>query len=430
MSHRFFRSPSDCRINSAVCTTSFGAFTMVMAIATALIATPSLSAQTLKTLHTFNGPDGSLPTQGLIQDSTGNLYGATAYGGDLGCNTQAPPHGCGTIFKLDRTGTLTVLHAFTGAPDGRNPNLPTLGSGNIYGTTSEGGIVANCSFGGAGCGTVFELSTAGQTLAQYSFQGGSDLAVPFTAPTYVKGTVFGTAYYGGTYNKGGLFKVNFDSQGNGTEVILHNFAGGPSDGGHPNFPLVPLGGAFYGTTVYGGTGSCNNGFDTGCGTIYKLTSTGVTILYNFTGGADGSYPGTLIPDGIGGFYGVTYANNGTVFQVTTAGTLITIYTFAGGTDGSGGGGLVRDSSGNLFGTTNVGGLYGYGTIYELSPNGSGGWNETVLYSFTGGKDGSYPQAAIILHEKTRQIFGTTVEGGNTTSCYPPYGCGTAFELSY
>lgn len=403
--------------------TRLGAFAFLFVITAALLAPPSLSAQTLKTLHTFNGPDGSLPTQGLIQDSAFNLYGATAYGGDLSCNHFAPPHGCGTIFKLSRGGSETVLYSFTGTPDGQNPNKPTPAAGNLYGATSQGGT--------ASLGTVFELTTAGQKLGSYSFQGGTDLATPFAGPTYAQGAVFGSTYYGGLYNLGGVYKVSFDSQGNGTETTLHTFAGAPNDGANPDSQLVLQSGEFYGTTEYGGTGSCSNGFFApGCGILYKVNSNGFNVIYNFTGGADGSFPTYLIPDGNGGFYGVTTGNFGTVFQATASGAVTTLYTFQGGNDGISPGGLVRDSQGNLFGTTYVGGPNNAGIIFELSPNGSGGWTETVLYSFTGGKDGTNPQPGIVLHENTRQIYGTTLEGGNTSGCFPPYGCGTAFVLSY
>ena len=210
--------------------------------------------------------------------------------------------------------------------------------------------------------------------------------------------------------------------------MLHSFVGGPNDGSYPNSILLPQSGALVGSTVYGGSGTCNNGFAVGCGTVYKLTKSGETLLHSFTG-TDGTYPSVLIPAGKGGFYGITdqggSSGKGTVFQMSSTGIVTTLYTFMGGSDGANPGGLVEDSSGNLFGTTYGGGASGGGTIFEVSPNGQGGWTETVLYSFTNGADGGGPQRGIVLDQQNHTIYGSTVAGG-----YPSCSCGTVFSLSY
>jgi uncharacterized repeat protein (TIGR03803 family) len=213
--------------------------------------------------------------------------------------------------------------------------------------------------------------------------------------------------------------------------VLHSFVGGANDGAYPNSLLLPQSGALVGSTIYGGTGTCNNGFAVGCGTVYKVTKGGETVLHSFNG-ADGTYPSVLIPAGKSGFYGITgqggSSGNGTVFHMSSTGAVTRLYSFIGGSDGAFPGGLVEDSSGNLFGSTYSGGTSGDGTIFELSPNRQGGWTETVLYSFTGA-DGSGPQRGIALDQQNRILYGSTSEGGDL-SCYAPYGCGTVFALSY
>jgi uncharacterized repeat protein (TIGR03803 family) len=296
----------------------------------------------------------------------------------------------------------------------------------LYGTTSQGGDVAT--------GTVFELNQKGQKVAQYSFKGGTDAATPFAGLIQEEGTIFGTGYFGGTNDDGAVFALtsNCSAAAACREVVLHSFAGGANDGSNPNSALVPQSGGLVGSTVYGGSGTCNNGFAVGCGTVYKLTQSGETLLHSFTG-TDGTYPGVLIPAGRSGFYGITgqggSSGKGTVFQMSSTGVVTTLYSFRGGSDGSNPGGLIEDSSGNLFGTTYSGGASGNGTIFELSPNGQGGWTETVLCSFTGGADGSGPQPGIALDQSNHTIYGSTVGGGDL-SCDAPSGCGTVFALSY
>jgi len=384
------------------------------------------SAQTLTVIHTFTGgTDGALATNGLTQDSVGNFYGTTGYGGDPNCNPDFTPPGCGTVFKIDTTEKETILHSFAG-PDGSNPSsLLELAGGAIYGTTSSGGANSD--------GTVFEMSANGGETALYSFTS-SSTDVYFPTAGVVRdpnGVLFGTGYYGGASNDGGIFKLKF-SGSSGKDLLLHSFAGGTNDGGHPNSQLVVLPQGVYGTTVYGGTGKCNNGFALGCGVVYTLKSDGESVLHNFAG-TDGAYPGLLLPLGNGSFYGITgsggASQDGTVYEMDASGAVTTLYSFAGGADGVSPGGLVQDSSGNLFGNTYIGGISNAGSIYELSPDGQGGWTEKVLYTFTGGTDGSGPQAGLVLDEQTHTIYGVTIEGGDST-CYAPYGCGTVFALSY
>jgi uncharacterized repeat protein (TIGR03803 family) len=161
-------------------------------------------------------------------------------------------------------------------------------------------------------------------------------------------------------------------------------------------------------------------------------------LYTFTGGADGRYPGSgLIFDSQGNLYGVTYGtyggttNFGTVFEMSPISgdgwTLDTIYTFQGGADGANPqGNLVFDRAGNLYGTTVFGGGCGVnnpngcGTVFELSPIGSGGWQKTTIYRFEGGMDAAGPSSGLAIDE-AGNLYGATAEGGLRY--------GTVFELS-
>ncbi len=188
----------------------------------------------------------------------------------------------------------------------------------------------------------------------------------------------------------------------------------------------------------------------GCGTVFKLAHKGsgwvFTPLYNFQGGNDGAAPGARVifgPDGT--LYGTTTNGGvgpcrgdggetgcGTVFNVrpspracTTAlcpWTETVLYRFTGGSDGSnpGSGDLLFDQSGNLYGTTYSGGAYGLGAVFSLSPS-NGGWSESVLYSFTGGNDGSRPQSSVIF-DQSGNLYGTTIYGG-------PSNLGVVYELT-
>jgi uncharacterized repeat protein (TIGR03803 family) len=201
------------------------------------------------------------------------------------------------------------------------------------------------------------------------------------------GNLFGATYSGGAANAGVVFRVNTAGQ----QTVLYSFTGG-ADGKNPWGGLVrDSSGNFYGTTYYGGAG--------GAGVVYKVDTTGhQTVLHTFTGGLDGGYPeGGVIIDSAGNLYGTAEYGGapyrGVVFKVDTAGNETVLYTFSGGTDGSQPlSGLFRDSSGNLYGTTYSGGASGAGVVFKVDTLG----NETVLYSFTGGDDGANPWAGAIV----------------------------------
>jgi hypothetical protein len=249
---------------------------------------------------------------------------------------------------------------------------------------------------------------------------------------------------------GTVFELSPNGSGGWTEILLYVFQS--SDGIYnPNPGLIfDQAGNLYGTIPQSGGSGCFNGF--GCGAVFELSPNGSggwteTLLYAFQGGSDGAYPQPgLILDKNGNLYDTAEqgggtacfggAGCGTVFELSPNGsggwTETALYSFGGGSDGaSPEAGLIFDKTGNLYGTTFFGGAPacfsgdGCGTTFELSPNGSGGWTETVLYSFQGSSDGANPEAGLIF-DQTGNMYGTTTQGGGN-GCSA--GCGMAFEVS-
>ncbi len=156
------------------------------------------------------GTDGTKPNAGLVMDAQGSLYGTTAYGGSQGTNCQQWPGGCGTVFKLAPDGTKTTLYEFAGSPDGANPNggLAMDAEGNLYGTTLSGGTF-QCGYS-SGCGTVFKLTPAGQETILHSFSGPPDGELPEAGVVLdSQGNLYGTTVSGGNYYSDGgtVFKI-------------------------------------------------------------------------------------------------------------------------------------------------------------------------------------------------------------------------------
>lgn len=208
-------------------------------------------------LYSFTGKtDGGRPVPGILLDDSGNLYGATSDGGLTGCS-------CGTVFKLDRHGTETVLHAFAGGTDGEFPYAGPVAdsSGNLYGTTFSGGD-ENCGYG-SGCGTVFKVAPDGTETVLYAFSDSGNNAGPMAPVILDKaGNLYGTTA-GVT---GGAAGTVFKLAPSGTETVLATFDG--SDGGTPLSGLIAdTKGHLYGTTEEGGSGCFN---DVGCGVVFEI----------------------------------------------------------------------------------------------------------------------------------------------------------------
>jgi len=294
--------------------------------------------------------------------------------------------------------TFTVLHSFAGGTDGANPQAERLiqdAAGNLYGTAYYGGG-GPCNDGnGVGCGVVFKVDTTGAETVLYSFRGRKyeDGANPHAGLILdAAGNLYGTTYYGGQHQQYDCYILNdhrnkvgcgtvFKLDTTGKETVLATFESWDGSGGrHPVAGLVQdASGNFYGTTLNGGVVYHSIGHC--CGAVFKLDTTGkYTVLHAFQPAKDGAYP---------------YS------------------------------GLVLDAAGNLYGTTSLGdSLQGRpsccGTVFKVDTTGA----ETVLHHFKKGQDGRHPRAGLI-QDSAGNFYGTTSEGGS--ECGVP-GCGTIFKL--
>jgi uncharacterized repeat protein (TIGR03803 family) len=353
---------SDRNLISRICgRAATAALGLLMVLVPGMVA-PSAQAQTFTTLHNFNGTDGNGPEAGLVQAINGSLYGTTQAGGANNNAACAPFFtGCGAVYKITPSGTLTTVYSFcaqSNCTDGDWPNgLVQATNGDFFGTTYLGGV--NCS-GNGGCGTVFKITPSGTLTTLYSF------------------------------------------------CAQTNCTDGDLPGGNGGDELVQgTDGDFYGTTGYGG------GNGTGTGTVFKITPSGtVTTLYSFcaqTNCTDGNGPlAGLVQATNGDFYGTTAgggANNyGTVFKITSSGALTTLHSFDGTDGGFPEAGLVQSTDGKFYGTTSGGGgASGYGSVFRLSV-GLGPFVESLPAS---GKVGA---AVKILGSKLARATSVTFNG--------------------
>src|ERR1022692_672141 len=371
-----------------------GVVTLEAMFVSAVIGTPSAHAQaaTEAVLHSFASPPrGASTFAGVTRDSAGNLSGTTYHGG---------ASGAGVVFQANTGGQETVLYSFTGGADGGYPNAGVIrdSAGNLYGTTTAGGA--------SNWGVVYKLDPAGNYTVLYSFTGGENGGGPYAGVIRdPAGNLYGTTSDGGAASVGVVYKLNAASQ----ETVLHTFTGG-ADGSFPNAGVIrDSSGNLYGTTSSGGTANA--------GVVYTLDAAGrETVLYSFTGGADGSFPyAGVIRDSAGNLYGTTLvggpAELGEVFELDAAGNETVLFSFPGPTDGEWPtAGVIRDPAGNLYGTTEYGGRANAGVVYKVNTAG----REKVLYSFTGGADGSFPYAGVI-RDSAGNLYGTTTAGGASNS---------------
>jgi uncharacterized repeat protein (TIGR03803 family) len=245
------------------------------------------------------------------------------------------------------------------------------------------------------------------------------------------GTLFGTTYTGQT----GRGRCVFGSGGCGTAwrlpsthrlAFVYRFKGTP-DGANPTGVVRDAAGNLYGVTQDGGIVGpqpCNNG----CGTVFKITRAGnKSTLYKFQGGNDGAIPaaGDLALDANGNIYGTTEFGGGnacsdgcgTVFRITPSGQETVLYSFQGGRDSSPNGGVALDGQGGLYGSTVLA-----GEVFHLDANGK----ETIVHTFSCGADGCRANGDLV-RDATGALYGTTSIGGDL-SCNSPYGCGVVFKL--
>lgn len=402
-------------------------------------------------LYTFTGgDDGAAPFAGVTLDLFGNIYGTTAFAGAAAL---------GVAFKLDKSGHETVLHTFERGPQGEQPDLSGVvldWFGNLYGTTAFGGS--------GGQGVVYKLDRQGNESVLYTFPGATDGQAGYNNGIFVgsDGRLYGATDYGGRFGHGVVFRLD----GQDDEDVLHTFdLSTPAGFGQATGGVVRDGaGNLYGTTFvgqasvgrgfgvvykvdkaghakvlhnftnaddggnpYGGVildakgnlyGTASGGGASGAGVVFKLDPSGnETVLYTFTGAADGGFPfGALLRDSAGNLYGMTQGGGatgaGVVFKLDESGNETVLYSFTGGADGGFPlGGLTRDAAGNFYGTTNGGGASGAGVVFKLDTSG----NETVLYAFTGGADGGFPEWVTPALDSAGNLYGTTAGGGTAAN---------------
>jgi uncharacterized repeat protein (TIGR03803 family) len=313
---------------------------------------------------------------------------------------------CGSGSLLAQTYNTIYIFGGGGSPRG---TLVEGTGGNLYGTTYGAG--------GKNNGMIFKITPAGTFTALHA--GGGTFQVGLTLGT--DGNFYGTSVAGGPSAHGYVFRIT----PSGTFTTLSNFGPLP-DGYLPERLVQASDGNFYGTTLLGGANSD--------GMLFRITPSGTrTTIYNFcslSGCADGTAPLGLIQGSDGNLYGVTGGGGtaggyGTIFKITTTGTLTTLHSFD-LTDGSGPMGLVQASDGNFYGTTNSGGFSNSncssgnnpatcGTVFKITPTGT--FTTLHLFNYT---DGANPGAAPI-QASDGNFYGTTAGGG--------IGSGTVFKIT-
>ena len=413
-----------------------------------------VSGPSINTLHSFNhATEGAIPWAAPIFGSDGYLYGTTVGGGNLSCSYASSIAGCGTIYRSDTSGNVTTLYRFSGT-DGAYPasSLVETASGTFFGTSEYGGTnTSDCSYGSisapAGCGTIFSLDASQNFDSVYSFG-------PFSSPLGVapigltlskEGVLFGSTFEGGDENCGGAVgSVTalgcgsiYSTNGTTTPSMLLDFSG--SEGAYPSTALLQgPDGNFYGTTAGGGNLTCSSYASPGCGTVFSMTPTGsIKTLHAFSS-TDGAAPeASLILGSDGNMYGTTlfggdttcsggaqWQGCGTVFKIDTSGNFTPLHSFS-GPDGAYPATLMQAADGYFYGTTESGGdascsgRYGAGcgTVFRMDSAG----NVTVLYSFTGQSDGSWPESQLV-QGADGNLYGTAAYGGT-------YDDGVLFQIS-
>jgi uncharacterized repeat protein (TIGR03803 family) len=422
-------------------------------------------AQTFTTLFRFAAANGEIANGPLVQGANGNFYGTANVGGVNQSRTFCNIYdqlGCGTIFEITPGGKFTEIYDFcaqTNCADGALPSSGlVLGSnGNLYGTTSGGGN-SDCKNLKLGCGTVFEITPVGKLTTLYAFCAQTDCTdggVPVALVQGANGNFYGVTEIGGNssietceFGCGTVFEIT--PTGKLTTVYAFCAQAPCADGDLPIGLIQASNGNFYGMTYFGTNGA---------GNVFEITPAGkLTSIYNLCSLGnclDGGYPSALMQAKNGNLFGTAKGGNnngrcdydgtpgcGTVFEISTAGKLISYYDFcnvvdSNGTCTDGGypiGPLVQDADGNFYGTADLGGDgtsilcagFGCGTVFQLTPGGQ----LNTLYTFcsqTNCADGGQPGKGLV--QGTNGTFYGLTNKGARSGCIAGGGCGTVFSVS-
>ncbi len=350
-------------------------------------------------IASFNGLNGANPHGRLVRDLNGNLFG-TARNGGLGF---------GTVFEVAvGTNVITPLAAFDNTTTGANPETGLVldGQGDLFGTASSGGANSD--------GTVFEVVAGSNSITPLATFDGTNGQAPYALVADTAGDLFGITQLGGAYSVGTVFEVAASSTG---IDLLASF--NYTDGSSPQAGIfLDTSGDLFGTASLGG--------DNGYGTVFEFTpgSGGLINTLASFNGTNGANPYShLTVDSQGNIFGTTHnggtSNLGTIFEITAGSGAITPIASFDYSDGAyPGGNIVVDSLGDIFGTTEYGGLYGYGTIYEVQ---AGTNTITPITYFDGLTQGAFPNG--LIADGKGNFFGTAFAGGAAGS-----GAGTVWEL--
>ncbi|QMU28764.1 choice-of-anchor tandem repeat GloVer-containing protein [Adhaeribacter radiodurans] len=339
----------------------------------------------LKNLNAL--PDGKYARGSLTRNNNdGNFYGMTYAGGN---------NSLGTIFKITPGGAFTVLvHLPEGSGANPSASLIQAWDGSFYGMTQKGGTSDNS-------GSIYKFCNSTFSTLK-SFDKAADGGNPQGSLVQgADGNFYGVTLEGGMYNYGTIFKIT----PGGTLTVLWDLDG-TIDGGKPWGSLVQgSDGNFYGTAYSGGTYNY--------GTIFRITASGAyRVLYNLNQFKDGSFPqGSLVQGVDGDFYGMTSSGGiygqGTIFRITSSGVFQVIQYFD-KTNGASpfSNSLIQGTNNNLYGMTEEGGAYGYGTIFKVTPQGS----FTLLHSLNITMDGGYPKGSLVKGS-ANTLYGMAFQGG-------------------
>ncbi len=391
---------------------------------TQVLAMPLAHGQTFTTLHSFKDDPDGVSPTTGLIEHNGTLYGVTQGGGPTPCH-------CGLVFSMDPiTGTETRLHALNGTVEGGQPNALTYANGYLYGTAFDGGTY--------GFGTLFKVDVAsGKLTVLFNFPGATEGSFPNFGVQAFGGALYGTTdgqyYNNGTAVDGTVFKFDLKTE---TWSLVHIFStvrdAVMAEG------LIQSGGDLFGASLYGGNNLCAG--QAGCGIIFKINpaTEKETVLHRFRGGRDGAYPSSVIM-WQGALYGTLESSGrgcsgsgcGGIFKMDpSTGAKTNLYTFKSRHDLIGPGYGVVYHDGAFYGTADID--YWGGSCGGKGTNCGGIFkfdiktsSETVLYRFTGGADGGLPEGSLLYYDGA--LYGTTSEGG-MKGCHGN-GCGTVFKLT-